>query len=112
MKKSAQIVLKLACGWVCFCGGAQAWAAYRVYKLEVNAFDERNRPLKKQTVLSTLDPLQYENYHGGYGRAVIKLVDSWFCPGDTSRQGYCSKPKDRKALREPAGLTAPKRMAP
>lgn len=106
------MVLKARLTLALFLGASQAGAAYRVYKLEVNAFDERNRPLKKQIVLSTLDPLQYENYHGGYGRAVIKLVDSWFCPGDTSRQRYCSKPKIKNILRGPAGLTAPKRTAP
>ena len=106
-KRPSQLLIAVAIGW-----SSYASAAYRVFKLEVRSFDERNRPLKKQVVLSNLDPNQYENYHGGYGKTEVKLLDTWFCPGDTSRHAYCPKPKESSSLRAPAGLIAPKRTAP
>jgi hypothetical protein len=86
-------------------------AAYRVYQLEVTALDERKKPQKKQVVLSILNQFQYENYHG-YGTMRVVLVDSWFCPGDTSKEEYCKKPKNKALQRGPAGLLAPKRKRP
>lgn len=86
-----------------------AFASYRVYQLKVTSYDEKNLPKKQNKVLSTLDPYQYENYHGGYGRMKVEMVDTWFCPGDTHSKDYCKKPKDKGLQRGPAGLFAPKR---
>ncbi len=90
-------------------GASPLFAAYRVYQLKVIHYDERNRPSPKGTVLTNLDPYQFENYQGEFGRIKVEMVDTWYCPGDTSRQAYCKKPKEKNLQRGPAGLFAPKR---
>lgn len=106
-KREAKLLLLIV---VCFgLIGRPAWAAYRLYKLQVTSYDERNQPKKQAVVLSTLDNFQYENYTGGFGRTEVKLLDSWYCPGDTSGKKFCDKPKDKLLQRGPAGLFAPKR---
>ena len=92
-----------------FLAASPLCAAYRVYQLKVRSFDERSRPQKTAVVLSNLDPQQYEHYHSGYGRMIVNLVDTWYCPGDTSGKAYCKKPKVKQLQRGPAGLFAPKR---
>lgn len=84
-------------------------AAYRVFQLKVISYDEKNRPKKENKVLTTLDPYQYENYHGGFGRMKVEMVDTWFCPGDTHSKDFCKKPKNKSLQRGPAGVLAPKR---
>lgn len=69
-----------------------AEASYRVYQLKVTRYDSSQRIRAVQIVLSTLDHLQYENYYGGYGSAKVEFLDSWYCPGDTSRRQYCKNP--------------------
>lgn len=86
----------------------QAHAAFRVYKHRVIHYDAFGNVVKKETVLSTLDHLQYEHYHGGYRWAHVELVDTWYCPGDTSRRHYCDPPKQRN--RVPASLEREKRI--
>ncbi|NDC24825.1 MAG: hypothetical protein EB078_07435 [Proteobacteria bacterium] len=92
--------------------GSPARGAYRLFKLKVTSFDERNRRQKQEVVLSTLDHHQYENYYAGYGRTLVQLIDTWYCPGDTSGKKYCDKPKEMRLQRGPAGIFAPKRDLP
>lgn len=84
-------------------------AAYRVFQLKIISYDEKNRPKKQNKVLTTLDPYQYENYHGGFGRMKVEMIDTWFCPGDTHAKTYCKKPIEKDLQRGPAGVFAPKR---
>jgi len=77
-----------------------AKASYRVYQLKVQHYDAKGKPKKVEKVLSTLDSSQYENYHGGYRSTKVELLDTWFCPGDTSRKKYCPKPKERTVAGE------------
>lgn len=70
-----------------------AFASYRVYQLRVTHWDVKGNPKNKEVVMSTLDHLQYEHYHGSFGRAQVEYLDSWYCPGDTSRRSFCQKPK-------------------
>jgi hypothetical protein len=87
-----------------------AVASYRVYKLKVETFSVKGRLERVNVVMSTLDYLQYEHYYGGYGRMKVSLVDTWYCPGDTSRwREYCPKPYWTD--RFPASLDHPKRTA-
>ena len=67
-------------------------AAYRAYKLKVTFFEPTLKRNITQTVVSTLDHLQYENYHSGYGTQTVDLIDTWYCPGDTRRKEICKKP--------------------
>lgn len=64
-------------------------ASYRVYKLRVTKYDNRGKALGRASVLSTLDHLQYEHYHGGFKNMRVELEDTWYCPGDTSRRELC-----------------------
>jgi len=85
----------LLCFSLLFVASQSAHASYRVYQLKVQHYDAKGKPKKIEKVLSTLDSVQYENYHGGYRSTKVELLDTWFCPGDTSRKKYCPKPKDR-----------------
>ena len=71
-------------------------AAFRLYQLKVSYQDPQLKKEVTKTVMSTLDHLQYEHYHSGYGRMKVTLVDTWYCPGDTARKKYCKKPKEPK----------------
>jgi len=73
------------------CGNAHA--SYRAFKLRLRHFDAKGKPLKTEVVTSSLDPSQYEHYHGMYRWTKVELIDTWYCPGDTSRKKYCPKPK-------------------
>ena len=86
----------------------QSQAAFRVYKLRITHYDAYGNFSKKETVLSTLDHLQYEHYHGGYRWSRVELVNTWYCPGDTSRRQFCVEPKVKD--RVPASLERGKRV--
>lgn len=86
-----------------------AFASYRVYKLRVTQYDISTKKNITRVVTSTLDHLQYESYHAGYGRMKVDLVDTWYCPGDTSRKKYCDKPKEKDTVRGPAAYNREKR---
>lgn len=80
-----------------------AGASYRVYKLKIEFYDAYGKLLKTDHVLSTLDHLQYEHYHGGYRWTRVQLADTWYCPGDTGRlRPYCPRPKE--PVRGPSSL--------
>lgn len=83
-------------------------AAFRIYLLRVTQYDAYGNFVKHQTVLSTLDYLQYEHYNGGYRWSKVELVDTWYCPGDTSRRKFCERPKVKD--RVPASLERDKRI--
>lgn len=85
-----------------------ALGSYRVHQLKVIQYDAFGKPKKTEVVLSTLDHLQYEHYHGGYRWARVELMDTWYCPGDTSRKKYCKKPvlKERDIASEKEKRTA------
>lgn len=85
-----------------------ALGSYRVHKLKITHLNLKGRPTRIETVVSSLDHLQYGSYHDLYGRAQVELVDTWYCPGDTSYRRYCPKPKDWPT-RGPAS-TEPKRL--
>jgi hypothetical protein len=73
-----------------------AFASYRVHSLKVTEFDPRGRVLRSRLVLSVLDHLQWEHVHASYRWAKVELVDTWYCPGDTSRRTFCKKPRGVK----------------
>ncbi len=80
----------------------EAPAAFRVYKLRLTHYDAYGNFAKKETVLSTLDYLQYEHYYGGYRWTRVEMISTWYCPGDTSRRAFCEEPKIKQ--RVPASL--------
>ncbi len=71
-------------------------AAYRLYQLKVTQYDPSLKKEVSRIVTSSLDHLQYEHYHSGYKALKVELVDTWYCPGDTSRHKPCTKPKEKK----------------
>lgn len=72
---------------------ANAFASYRVYQLKIEIYDHAGKKTKERVEVSTLDSLQYEHYHGGFGTMRVTMTDTWYCPGDTSRRKLCDKPK-------------------
>ncbi len=89
---------------------ANLFAGFRVYQLKVDYFDATGRQERSEVVMSQLDHLQYENYHGGYGNSKVTYLDSWYCPGDTSHKEYCDKPREKDTVRGPAAYDREKRM--
>lgn len=79
-----------------------SFAAYRVYEIKVEHYDTLGTIERTEKVLTTLDPLQYAAFQGGDGRMKVRMQDTWYCPGDTSRRSYCAKPKVRQ--RTPASM--------
>lgn len=77
-------------------GAAPARASYRVYQLLVTEYNPVGRLLIKRVELSTLDHVQWEHVYSSYRSAKVELIDTWYCPGDTSRRAYCPKPKNVK----------------
>jgi hypothetical protein len=86
-----------------------AFASYRVHALKLTHYNTAGLPVKQEQVLSTLDHLQYEHWHGGYRVLKAELVDTWYCPGDTSHRELCPKPGTTTPTRGPAS-TDPKRL--
>ena len=79
-----------------------AWAEYRVFELEITAYDDSNPPadptkppeeLSKTVVLSTLDPEQYRGYHTVKPNEKVRYIATWRCQGRTSNKDYCPNPK-------------------
>lgn len=92
--------MRQSLGWLLIFGvlylvGEYAEASYRVFALRVSYFEPSGKLSRTKDVLSTLDPLQYEHYRGGYRSQKVELVDTWYCPGDTSRRRHCKKPSPR-----------------
>ena len=85
------------------------FASYRVYKLKVVQYDISTKKNLSLEVMSTMDHLQYEHYRSGYGRMKVSLLDTWYCPGDTSRHKLCMKPKEKDIVRGLAAYDRAKR---
>jgi len=84
------LLILLLLSWV----ASPAFAAYRVYKIKVEQYNAYGKLERTETVLTTLDPYQYEHYHSGYRWIRVILNDTWYCPGDTgNRRKYCDPPK-------------------
>ena|SRR3989338_8957993 len=94
--------------WLVFLFALPTHAAFRVYKHRLTHYDAYGNFVKKETVLTTLDHLQYEHYYGGFRWTRVDMVDTWYCPGDTSRRKFCDPPKERD--RVPASLERGKRI--
>lgn len=87
-----------------------AMAGYRVYQLSIRARGKEQK--QPQIVLSNLDPYQYESYYAGYGLIEVKMLDTWYCPGDTGHyREYCKKPKEKQKEPEPTPRFDPKRVS-
>ena len=84
-----------------------SYAGYRVHELKLTYYSQEGVPVREEVVLSTLDHLQYEHYHGGFRTVRAELTNTWYCPGDTSRKVFCPNP-ERAPTRGPAS-TNPKR---
>lgn len=86
----------------------EARASYRLYQLKVTYLDSGTKKSRDQTILTTLDPYQWENYYGEWSLVKVEMLDTWYCPGDTSYHRYCDKPKVND--RVPASSTYPPRF--
>ncbi len=87
------------------CSGAMA--SYRVHVLKLTHYNTAGKPIKQEKVLSTLDHLQYEHWHSGYRVMKAELMDTWYCPGDTSgHRELCPKPGSATPTRGPASTNA------
>jgi hypothetical protein len=94
--------------WLLFFLAVPAVASYRVHQLRVQYASSPGVFSGGEVVLSTMDGVQYELYHGGTAVVRVQMLDTWYCPGDTSRHSYCPKPRAAPS-RGPAS-TDPKRL--
>lgn len=83
--------------------------SYRLYQLRIRHYDQLAKKKINRVVLTTMDPVQYEGFHGGPGVMKVEFLDTWYCPGDTSHKKVCNKPKE-PIQRGPASLDHPKRI--
>ena len=68
-------------------------ASYRVYQMRIHHASSFEEPQRNEVVLSNLDPFQYGAFYGFSASDTVQLLDTWFCPGDTSNERpYCPKP--------------------
>lgn len=77
--------------WVLCLASPVALGSYRVYKLKLTYFSPDGTVAKEREEDSTLDAVQYEHYAGGYRNVRAEMLDTWYCPGDTSRRKLCVK---------------------
>ena len=76
-----------------------AMSEYRAYQyLVVSKPEEQTQLTKSKSVVinSSLNPISYMTYHGGEKIVRIQLLNSWYCPGNTSKKEICPAPKLRK----------------
>ena len=71
-------------------------AEYRLYQYLIRPLQPGNpqpssRPYR---VISSLDPVSYQSYHGGGDGQEIHLLQSWMCMGHTSDKRPCPSPLD------------------
>ncbi|MBL7555609.1 MAG: hypothetical protein JNM24_07285 [Bdellovibrionaceae bacterium] len=77
------------------------WAEYRVFELEITAYEEAEE-IGKRVVVSTLDPEQYRGYHSVQPNEKIRYISTWRCRGRTAGKDYCPNPKAKTDAEEPA----------
>ena len=64
-----------------------AYAEYRAYQYMVRPNPLLKFEKKYYLVRSTLDPVSYVAYHGGYNSLQVDLLNTWMCMGHTSPVG-------------------------
>ncbi len=69
-----------------------AFAEYRVFQLEITSADTDGQKKVIRQVLSTLDPLQYRQYHHLPNDLDIQYTETWLCPENTSQRPFCPNP--------------------
>jgi hypothetical protein len=75
-----------------------ASAEYRAYQYIVKSNDPYAvaTRAKSQYIVSTLNPQNYQSYHGG-SFVTVDLLRTWICPGYTGRgQKICDHPYDKE----------------
>lgn len=75
-----------------------AFAEYRVYQYSVRTVLEKLQDNQSYTVVSTLNPVAYQAYHGGADSIEINLVRTWTCAGYTGNGiDLCESPEEQLA---------------
>ncbi len=73
-----------------------AQAEYRVYQYYVKSRFTLPQDKNSYIVTSTLDPVSYVAYHGGYDSIKVDLIRTWPCIGHTGAgKELCEPPLER-----------------
>ena len=73
-----------------------ARAEYRVYQYYVKSRFILPQDKNSYIVTSTLDPVSYVAYHGGYDSIKVDLIRTWACVGHTGAgKKLCEPPLER-----------------
>ena len=70
-----------------------AMAEYRAYQYIVKSKIKNSSQIlnSKSTIISsTLSPVSFIAYNGGTNIIEIDLINTWYCPGNTSKKKICS----------------------
>ena len=75
-----------------------AFAQYRVYQYSVRTLLDKPHDNQSYLVISTLNPVAYQAYHGGADAIHLDIVRSWMCMGNTGNgKEICKSPEERLA---------------
>lgn len=75
-----------------------AFAEYRVYQYSVRTVLEKPQDNQSYTVVSTLNPVAYQAYHGGADSINLDIVRTWTCAGHTGNgKDICESPEEQIA---------------
>lgn len=75
-----------------FCTALRISAEYRAYQYYVKATHPYALDQKSYLVISTLNPIAYQAYHGGRVSLNVDLIRSWMCFGSTAGKRPCLPP--------------------
>jgi len=77
-----------------FLSFSKVFCEYRVYQYQVQSRTPSSTEVGPYLITSTLNPLSYQAYHGGFDSLKVDLLRTWMCYGDTSKKEYCRPPLD------------------
>ena len=73
-------------------------AEYRVYQYSVRTVLDKPYDNQSQLVVSTLNPVAYQAYHGGTDAIEVNIVRTWTCAGYTGNGiDICESPEEQLA---------------
>ena len=88
-KKSIKVSVFLLGYMLSFTGMAEYRAYQYIIKSKIRSESAEYRTSSK-IINSTLNPVSFIAYNGGFEIIEIDLINSWMCPGNTSKKKICN----------------------
>jgi hypothetical protein len=81
-----------------FLVASTSFAEYRVYQYSIRTLLDKPHDNQSYIIISTLNPVTYQAYHGGSEAIHLDIVRSWMCMGNTGNgQEICKSPEEQLA---------------